>query len=74
MGNRFEEAKQRYAKIGVDVDRALDTLANKPISIHCWQGDDVGGFENKGHGFPEGYRQPGIIPARRALPKADGRL
>jgi L-rhamnose isomerase len=38
-------AKQRYAALGVDTDRALDTLARIPISLHCWQGDDVTGFE-----------------------------
>jgi len=41
----FEEAKNRYAEIGVDVEIALEQLGNTPISLHCWQGDDVGGFE-----------------------------
>jgi len=39
-------AKDRYAGFGVDTDAALDRLAEIPISLHCWQGDDVGGFEN----------------------------
>ncbi len=38
-------AKDRYAAIGVDADAAVDRLAEIPLSIHCWQGDDVGGFE-----------------------------
>jgi L-rhamnose isomerase len=38
-------AKGRYAALGVDTDQALATLAGIPISLHCWQGDDVGGFE-----------------------------
>jgi len=38
-------AKERYAALGVDTDQALDTLAQTPISLHCWQGDDVTGFE-----------------------------
>jgi L-rhamnose isomerase len=42
----FELAKERYAEIGVDVDRALATLKKVSISLHCWQGDDVGGFES----------------------------
>ena len=44
----FDLAKERYAEIGVDVNRALKTLATIPISLHCWQGDDVGGFEHLG--------------------------
>ncbi len=41
-------AKQQYAELGVDVEQALGVLAQIPISLHCWQGDDVGGFENTG--------------------------
>ena len=72
MNNRFEEAKQRYAKIGVDVDRALDILSNKPISIHCWQGDDVG-FENKDAALSGGM-QPGISRQGAHSRRTDGRL
>jgi L-rhamnose isomerase len=39
-------AKERYAAIGVDTEQALETLSQIPISLHCWQGDDVSGFEN----------------------------
>jgi L-rhamnose isomerase len=41
----YEIAKERYAAIGVDVDKALDELQKIPISIQCWQADDVNGFE-----------------------------
>jgi len=41
----YEQAKQRYATLGVDTDAALATLGETPISLHCWQGDDVSGFE-----------------------------
>ena len=41
----YEIAKQRYAELGVDTEQAIETLGRLPISIHCWQGDDVGGFE-----------------------------
>ncbi len=41
----FETAKEQYAQIGVDVERAMDQLDQFPISLHCWQADDVGGFE-----------------------------
>lgn len=47
--NRIEQAyriaKERYAELGVDTDSALQTMDNLPISMHCWQADDVGGFE-----------------------------
>src|SRR5579871_2323675 len=39
-------ARDGYARLGVDTDRALQLLRGIPISLHCWQGDDVGGFEN----------------------------
>lgn len=45
--NRFESAKGIYADYGVDVERAIDKLSNVTISIHCWQGDDVRGFDSK---------------------------
>lgn len=44
--SRFEEAKEKYAAYGVDVDKALETLGKVRISMHCWQGDDVLGFDS----------------------------
>ena len=41
----YEIAKDKYAEIGIDTDKAIEQLKTIPISIHCWQGDDVGGFE-----------------------------
>ncbi len=38
-------AKERYAALGVDTDKALETLEKTPVSLHCWQADDVVGFE-----------------------------
>ena len=46
--NRYEEAKKIYAEYGVDTEAALAKLAGIPISVHCWQGDDIEGFESKG--------------------------
>jgi L-rhamnose isomerase len=51
----FDDAKKTYNDWGVDVDRALSVLAGVPLSLHCWQGDDVGGFEN-----PDGLSGGGI--------------
>ena len=41
----FEQVKKEYAAFGVDVEKALSRVANIPVSVHCWQGDDVLGFE-----------------------------
>ncbi len=46
--NRYEEAKAMYAKIGVDTDAAINKLKSIPLSLHCWQGDDVKGFDTEG--------------------------
>src|SRR5947208_4982128 len=50
MSNSIDQsyslARQRYADIGVDTDRALASLKTISVSLHCWQGDDVGGFES----------------------------
>jgi L-rhamnose isomerase len=51
----YQLAKERYAALNVDTDQALATLEKVSISLHCWQGDDVGGFEN-----PEGELTGGI--------------
>jgi L-rhamnose isomerase len=48
MNKSFSLAREYYASLGVDVDRSLKILATIPISLHCWQGDDVAGFENSG--------------------------
>ena len=45
MSKMFELAKERYQELGIDVEKALNTLKDIPISIHCWQGDDVIGFD-----------------------------
>jgi len=44
----YKNAKERYAELGVDAEAALDAAASLPLSLHCWQGDDVGGFEHAG--------------------------
>jgi L-rhamnose isomerase len=44
--DRLEHARKLYTNLGVDIEAAMDTLRQVPISIHCWQGDDVQGFEH----------------------------
>ena len=43
--NTYELARERYSAVGVDTEYAVQSLAGVPLSLHCWQGDDVGGFE-----------------------------
>ena len=44
---QYEAAKKRYAERGVDADAAINTLKSVPVSLHCWQGDDVRGFDGE---------------------------
>lgn len=60
----FEAAKARYTAFGVDVEAALAAAAEKPISIHCWQGDDVRGFDQEDGGAGDGIQTTGNYPGR----------
>lgn len=60
----FAPARERYAELGVDVDRALDRLGAIAVSLHCWQGDDVGGFEGGGSAIGGGLAVTGSYPGR----------
>ena len=57
-------AKERYAELGVDTEQALARLENISISLHCWQGDDVGGFENPGGDLTGGIAATGNYPGK----------
>ncbi len=65
---RIEEAyllaRDQYAGLGVDVDRAIKMLATIPISVHCWQGDDCGGFEAGGGELDGGLAATGNYPGK----------
>ncbi|MDR0560505.1 MAG: L-rhamnose isomerase [Prevotellaceae bacterium] len=60
----YEIAKERYAGVGVDADKALDELQQISISIHCWQADDVTGFENLGNLGGGGIQATGNYPGK----------
>lgn len=60
----YELAKERYAALGVDTDKALDTLKNTSISLHCWQTDDVIGFETPDGVLSGGIQTTGNYPGR----------
>jgi L-rhamnose isomerase len=73
----YAAAKQRYADAGVDTDTALERLAAIPISLHCWQGDDVGGFEAFGTALGGGLAATGNYPGKARTPddlRADASL
>lgn len=59
----YQEAKQTYAKIGVDTESALEKLKDIPVSIHCWQGDDVVGLDGGG-AASGGIQTTGNYPGR----------
>lgn len=61
--NRFEEAKKIYREAGVDVEKALERLSLIPVSMHCWQGDDVKGFLSDGE-LSGGIQTTGNYPYR----------
>lgn len=65
---RYESAKQMYAKIGVDTEKAMETLANVSVSLHCWQGDDVAGFDHKGP-LTGGIQTTGNYPGKARTPE-----
>ncbi|MFV0396593.1 MAG: L-rhamnose isomerase [Bacteroidales bacterium] len=60
----YEIAKERYAAVGVDVDATLEKLQKIQISIHCWQADDVTGFENLGNLGGGGIQATGNYPGK----------
>jgi L-rhamnose isomerase len=65
----YAAAKERYAQLGVDTDAAIKRLATIPISLHCWQGDDVGGFENAGEELGGGLAVTGNYPGKARTPE-----
>ncbi len=61
--NAYKLAKERYAALGIDTDQAIATLEKIPISLHCWQTDDVMGFESNA-GLSGGIQTTGNYPGR----------
>lgn len=65
----YQLAKAQYEKWGVDVEAALDKLKHVPISIHCWQGDDVSGFEVEQQELSGGIDVTGNYPGKAKTPE-----
>ena len=66
--SRYEEAEKRYAQYGIDTDAAIERLKTVPVSLHCWQGDDVGGFDSK-DALSGGILTTGNYPGKAATPE-----
>ena len=64
----YQLAKEKYAAIGVDAEKAIKTLQDFSISMHCWQGDDVLGFDSK-EGLSGGIQTTGNYPGRATTPE-----
>jgi len=68
IAQSYKLAQSRYAELGVDTDAAMAKLARIPISLHCWQGDDVGGFEDSEEGLSGGIAVTGNYPGKARTP------
>ena len=68
MSRRYEEAKEQYAKIGVDTELAIKKLEAASISMHCWQGDDIAGFDCDG-ALTGGIQATGNYPGKARTPQ-----
>lgn len=68
MKTRYESAKELYAAFGVDTEAAIAKLKNIPVSLHCWQGDDVTGFDHDGP-LTGGIQTTGNYPGKAKTPE-----
>ena len=64
----YESARELYKKIGVDTDAAIAKLKSIPVSLHCWQGDDVIGFDHDGP-LTGGIQTTGNYPGKATTPE-----
>ncbi|RAZ81156.1 L-rhamnose isomerase [Planococcus halotolerans] len=67
--NQFEEAKKEYEHWGIQVEEVFEKLQNVPVSIHCWQGDDIGGFEINKEELSGGIEVTGNYPGKATTPE-----
>lgn len=64
----YRTVRERYAELGVDTEKVLRQLGRVSISLHCWQGDDVGGFESAGGALGDGLAVTGNYPGKARTP------
>ena len=65
----YLEAKAKYAALGIDTDAAMERLKTVPVALHCWQGDDVGGFDQKDAALSGGIQTTGNYPGKARTPQ-----
>ncbi|MBR3692682.1 MAG: L-rhamnose isomerase [Clostridia bacterium] len=65
----YELARERYAALGIDTDKVIEKVLSTPLSMHCWQGDDVTGFENVGGALSGGIQVTGNYPGKARTPE-----
>ena len=63
----YELARERYAALGIDTDKVIEKVLSTPLSMHCWQGDDVTGFENVGGALSGGMIVLGLLAVKVLL-------
>ena len=64
----YIEAKEKYLKYGINTEKAIEMLSNVSISVHCWQGDDVIGFDSR-EALSGGIQATGNYPGRARTPR-----
>jgi L-rhamnose isomerase len=69
ISQTYQLAKERYAQAGIDTDKAIRKLATIPVSLQCWQGDDVVGFESVGSELGGGLAVTGNYPGKARTPE-----
>ena len=68
-GFNYYDAQDKYAGLEVNTDNAIDKMLDVPVSLHCWQGDDVVGFERRETGLTGGIQATGNYPGRARTPQ-----
>ena len=68
MATAYELAKARYAELGIDTEQVMEQLKKVPVSLHCWQGDDVTGFDHDGP-LTGGIMTTGNYPGKARTPQ-----
>jgi L-rhamnose isomerase len=67
--DRYISASEKYKKLGIDTEKVMTVLKEIPVSMHCWQGDDVIGFENVGGALTGGIQTTGNYPGKARTPE-----
>ncbi|MDA3847070.1 MAG: L-rhamnose isomerase, partial [Vallitaleaceae bacterium] len=69
INTAYKLAKEAYQEMGIDTEQVMEQLKTIPISVHCWQGDDVSGFENPDGVLTGGIQATGNYPGKARTPE-----